>query len=88
MRASGVLVAALLLWSAVSPAADQKTFTSPELAVKALVQASQDGNQEEILAVLGPDGKDLVYSGDPVQDIAAVKSVTFGMKNGRIHRRP
>jgi imidazolonepropionase-like amidohydrolase len=30
----------------------------------------------------------IAVSGDPVQDIAAVKNVTFVMKNGRIHRRP
>ena len=47
---------------------DQKTFTSPAEAVHALVKAAEDGNQDEMLAVLGDDGKDLVYSGDPVQD--------------------
>jgi imidazolonepropionase-like amidohydrolase len=30
----------------------------------------------------------IAVAGDPVQDIAAVKNVTFVMKNGRIHRRP
>jgi imidazolonepropionase-like amidohydrolase len=30
----------------------------------------------------------IAVSGDPVQDIGAVKTVTFVMKNGRIHRRP
>ncbi|MGD0866654.1 MAG: amidohydrolase family protein [Rhizomicrobium sp.] len=30
----------------------------------------------------------IAVEGDPVQDIAAVKNVTFVMKNGRIHRRP
>jgi DUF2950 family protein len=49
-------------------AVDQKTFASPAEAVHALVKAAEDGNQDEILAVLGDDGKDLVYSGDPVQD--------------------
>jgi imidazolonepropionase-like amidohydrolase len=29
----------------------------------------------------------IAVSGDPVQDIAAVKNVTFVMKNGRIYRR-
>ena len=47
---------------------DQKTFASPAEAVHALVKAAEDGNQDEMLAVLGDDGKDLVYSGDPVQD--------------------
>jgi imidazolonepropionase-like amidohydrolase len=30
----------------------------------------------------------IAVGGDPVQDISAVKNVTFVMKNGRIHRRP
>jgi hypothetical protein len=49
-------------------AADQKTFASPAEAVRALVKAAEDGSQDEMLAVLGDDGKELVYSGDPVQD--------------------
>lgn len=49
-------------------AVDQKTFASPAEAVHALVKAAEDGSQDEMLAVLGDDGKELVYSGDPVQD--------------------
>src|SRR6516162_10887652 len=49
-------------------ALDQKSFASPAEAVQALVKAAEDGNQDEMIAVLGDDGKDLVYSGDPVQD--------------------
>jgi imidazolonepropionase-like amidohydrolase len=30
----------------------------------------------------------IAVSGDPEQDIAAIKNVTFVMKNGRTHRRP
>ena len=48
-------------------AADQKTFDTPEKTVQALLKAAQDENQEEMLAVFGDDGKDLVYSGDTVQ---------------------
>ena len=49
-------------------AVEQKTFASPAEAVHALVKAAEDGSQDEMLAVLGDDGKELVYSGDPVQD--------------------
>ena len=38
--------------------------------------------REEFLADM------IAVSGDPVQDIGAVKNVTFVMKNGRIYRRP
>jgi hypothetical protein len=54
--------------AAKSSAAEQKTFASPTEAVQALVKAAEDGNQEEMLAVFGDEGKDLVYSGDAVQD--------------------
>lgn len=59
-----------LLFAGLANAADQKTFATPDEAVKALVQASSDGNQEEMLAIFGEDGKELVYSGDAVQDKA------------------
>jgi Protein of unknown function (DUF2950) len=58
----------MLLGTRAMWAVDQKTFASPAEAVHALVKAAEDGNQDEMLAVLGDDGKDLVYSGDPVQD--------------------
>jgi hypothetical protein len=61
---------ALLLFTGLAKAAEQKTFATPDEAVKALVKAAEAGNQEEILAVFGDDGKDLVYSGDTVQDKA------------------
>ncbi len=61
-------LAMILLGARATWAADQKTFATPAEAVQALVKAAEDGNQEEMLAVLGEDGKELVYSGDPVQD--------------------
>jgi hypothetical protein len=64
---------ALLLFAGVAKAADQKTFATPDEAVQALVKAAESGNQEEILAVFGDDGKDLVYSGDPIQDKAHLR---------------
>jgi Protein of unknown function (DUF2950) len=73
-RSHTALIAALLLLAPFASAADQKTFVSPAQAVQALVQAAADGNQEEMLAVLGDDGKDLVYSGDPVQDKSGMES--------------
>jgi hypothetical protein len=42
--------------------------------VQALVNATEDANQQEMLAIFGDDGKDLVYSGDPVQDRASRES--------------
>lgn len=71
---------ALLTLSASTCAAEQKTFDTPYAAVKALVEAAQDGNQGEMIAVLGDDGKDLVYSGDTVQDKAGIESFVKAYK--------
>lgn len=46
----------------------QKSFPSPEDAVGALVAAVQAHDEKAMLAIFGPEGKDLVKSGDPVQD--------------------
>lgn len=70
MRAKALLLMFILtsfFCAGLATAADQKTFDTPEKAVQALLKATQDENQEEILVVLGDDGKDLVYSGDTVQ---------------------
>jgi hypothetical protein len=42
-----------------------RTFPSPEDAVRALVDAAKQGAMEEVGAIFGPDGKDLVDSSDP-----------------------
>jgi hypothetical protein len=49
-------------------AADQKTFATPGEAVKALIAAVESNNLDELVAIFGEDGKDLVSSGDEVQD--------------------
>jgi len=68
-----MLILTSLLFAGFAKAADQKTFGSPEEAVQALLKASEDASQEEMLAIFGPDGKDLVYSGDTVQDKARMQ---------------
>lgn len=47
---------------------DPKSFASPQQAVTALVNTVQSGNDADLLALLGPESKDLVSSGDPVAD--------------------
>jgi hypothetical protein len=46
----------------------QRTFASVEDAAKALVDAVKSGNRKETLAILGEDGKGIVWSGDEVSD--------------------
>jgi hypothetical protein len=77
MRARNSLTLLTLAWFVLAPfarAADQRTFATPAEAVQALLKAAEDSNQDEMLAVLGDDGKDLVFSGDPVQDKSGMES--------------
>jgi hypothetical protein len=51
--------------------ASPKTFASPEDAGRALVDAAKADNQQAMLAIFGPESKDLLYSGDGSEDKAA-----------------
>lgn len=46
----------------------QRTFVSPDEAVKALTAAVREHNDKELMAILGPGSGDLVSSGDEVDD--------------------
>jgi len=52
--------------------ASQKTFASPEDAGKALVDAAKAGDRDALLAIFGPESKDVIYSGDAEQDKSAL----------------
>jgi Protein of unknown function (DUF2950) len=45
-----------------------KVFGSPEEAIKALAETVQAGDRKGILAALGPEGEDIISSGDEVAD--------------------
>ncbi len=45
-----------------------KRFDTPQQAADAIIKAAGDYNVPELLAILGPDGEDLVASGDQVED--------------------
>ena len=59
--AAGLLLSAL-------PLAAQKAFDSPQQAADALVAAAAAGDNAALMAILGPEAKDLVASGDSVED--------------------
>ena len=48
----------------------QKTFKSPEEAVKSLMDAVKSNDTKELLAIFGPAGKEIISSGDEVADKA------------------
>jgi Protein of unknown function (DUF2950) len=49
-------------------AVKQKTFSSPEEGVKAVIDAARKNDMKGILEILGADAKSIIESGDPVAD--------------------
>ncbi|MFZ0284026.1 MAG: DUF2950 domain-containing protein [Terriglobales bacterium] len=81
-------VAILLLGSFSIPSfaqqPGQKTFSSPEDASKALVTAAQNNDENAMLEILGPKGKQIVSSGDDAED--AESRANFVGKYQEMHR--
>ena len=46
----------------------QRTFNSPDEAVKALIESVRAKDTKELLAIFGPSGKEIISSGDEVAD--------------------
>ncbi len=65
---AALIMAAGLYQTSVAAQANQKTFKSPEEAVKALIDAVKANDTKELLVILGPEGKDIISSGDEVAD--------------------
>lgn len=61
---------AVLLCTAVSVASAQQAFKTPDEAAAALVRAAKTSDMKALRSVLGPDGEDIVSSGDEVADTA------------------
>ena len=61
----------------------QRTFASPEEAVKAFVEALKSNDVKALETILGPGSRDLVSSGDPVADEAVREKFLgrYGEKN-------
>jgi hypothetical protein len=51
-----------------------KVFSSPGAAGNALLDAAKSGDQNALLAIFGPQSKELIFSGDTVQDKATVSA--------------
>ena len=52
----------------------QKTFASPAEAGKAFVDAARSGDEAALLAIFGPDGKEVLITGDPEKDRNALRT--------------
>jgi hypothetical protein len=46
----------------------QRTFATPQEAVQAIIDAAEHNDAAALLQLFGPDGKDILESGDPVED--------------------
>src|ERR1700750_409381 len=59
-------------------------FASPDDASNALLAAAKSGDQNALTAIFGPDSKELIYSGDAVQDKNTANA--FVAEYGVMHR--
>lgn len=62
----------------------QRTFPSPEDAINALVTAVQSNDEKAMLDIFGPEGKQIVSSGDEVED--AQGRANFVQRYQEMHR--
>jgi hypothetical protein len=65
LAAAALLVAGFAAGPCLAQQPGQKTFTSPEEASKALYTAAKNNDTNAVLELLGPEGKDIVSTGDP-----------------------
>jgi len=67
--AAGLLMLVLAILQACKSTKSEMTgYATADDAANALVTAAKAGDQNALLAIFGPESKDLLYSGDPVQD--------------------
>lgn len=64
--------------------ASTKTFASLDDAASALVDAAKSGNEDTIKSIFGPETKQVIYSGDSVEDKNAAKN--FVARYDEMHR--
>ena len=62
------LLAAALLFVLAGPARAEAQFDTAEAAIEALIGAARDGDTAKLVEILGPDGQEVVSSGDEVAD--------------------
>ncbi len=64
--ALGLAVATAILIAA--PRETQRTFATPQEAIQAVIDAADHNDTAALLQLFGPDGKDILESGDPAED--------------------
>jgi len=84
IAAAAILLTGCFATRSVAQQQGQKTFPSAEDASKALVAATRSNDENDIRDILGPDGKNIVSSGDNTED--ASDRATFVQKYQEMHR--
>ena len=62
------LLAVAPTFVSAAPQAGARTFASPQEAAQALIDAAGHNDSAAMLRIFGPEGKDIVESGDPAED--------------------
>ena len=81
-----MLLALMVLFAGCNKTAKPSftAFSSPDEAGNGLLTAAKAGDQNAVLAIFGPDSKDVISSGDAVQDKATVGAFVTGYE--QMHR--
>jgi hypothetical protein len=79
-----ILLTACLPALTTAQQAGQKTFSSAEEASKALMAAAESNDEKALLEILGPEGKQIVSSGDATED--AENRANFAKEYEQMHR--
>ena len=82
--ATALLLTACLPSGSVAQQEGQKTFSSPQDASTAFVAAARSNDENAMLQILGPNGKQIVSSGDDTQD--AQSRANFVRRFEEMHR--
>jgi hypothetical protein len=84
LAAVAILLTACFPIRSVAQQPGQKTFSSPEDASNAFVTAAQSNDEKAMLDILGPNGKQIVSSGDETED--AQSRANFVERYQEMHR--
>jgi hypothetical protein len=84
LAAAAILLAGRFPTRCMAQQPGQKTFPSPEDASNAFITAVQNNDEKAMLDILGPDGKQVVSSGDEIED--AQNRANFLEKYQQMHR--
>jgi hypothetical protein len=85
--AAAVVATVFILVGVTADAAlKQKVFATPEDALKAVITAARNNDDKELIAIFGQSAKDLIFSGDAVEDKQRRELLlkTYDEKNGLV----